>query len=406
MKGKGTICIAGKNSIAVAGLYFIYEQFRENYNIVVLPDDKDSGLDEWQPSLKKHATLLGLNLVSLSDVYEVEDLCFISLEYFKLIKPEKFKDARLYNIHFSLLPAYKGMYTSAHPILNGEKRSGCTIHHIDEGIDTGSIITQISFPMKKDIYCKELYEKYLLNGQKLVEKTIGNIIEDNYDAIPQSSEGHSYYSKNSINYSDLKIKFDSTTTSDVVRQINAFTFRDFQLPFIEGHHVFGVSETDLVSSQSPGTITYEDDYTIHLSTEERDVIVEKDTFDQFLEAVESENVLNIKRLVKQNPRLLKESNNQGWSGLIIAAYNGLESSLATLIECGADINKTNPKGTTPLMYATEHAINSGNTNGMEMLLEQGANPRVKDILRRDIYSYLDKQKPFFSMIQKILSRAD
>ena len=103
--------------------------------------------------------------------------------------------------------------------------------------------------MKKDIYCKELYEKYLLNGQKLVEKTIGNIIEDNYDAIPQSSEGHSYYSKKSINYSDLKIKFDSTTTSDVVRQINAFTFRDFQLPFIEGHHVFGVSETDLVSSQ-------------------------------------------------------------------------------------------------------------------------------------------------------------
>ena len=58
------------------------------------------------------------------------------------------------------------------------------------------------------------------------------------------------------------------------------------------------------------------------------------------------------------------------------------------------------------MYATEHAINSGNTNGMEILLEQGANPRVKDILRRDIYSYLDKQKPFFSMIQKILSRAD
>tara|TARA_B100000035_G_scaffold303283_1_gene301727 strand:+ start:312 stop:629 length:318 start_codon:yes stop_codon:yes gene_type:complete len=105
MKGKGTICIAGKNSIAVAGLYFIYEQFREHYNIVVLPDVKDSGIDKWQPSLKKHAALLGLNLVSLSDVYEVEDLCFISLEYFELIKPEKFKDARLYNIHFSLLPA-------------------------------------------------------------------------------------------------------------------------------------------------------------------------------------------------------------------------------------------------------------------------------------------------------------
>ena len=82
-----------------------------------------------------------------------------------------------------------------------------------------------------------------------------------------------------------------------MRQINAFTFRDFQLPFIEGHHVWSL-ETDLVSNNL-GSITYEDDYTIHLSTEERDVIVEKDTFDQFLEAVESENVLNIKRLVNK-----------------------------------------------------------------------------------------------------------
>lgn len=404
MKGKGTICIAGKNSIAVAGLYFIYEQFREHYNIVVLPDDKDSGLDEWQPSLKKHATLLGLNLVSLSDVYEVEDLCFISLEYFKLIKPEKFKDARLYNIHFSLLPAYKGMYTSAHPILNGEKRSGCTIHRIDEGIDTGSIIAQISFPMKKDIYCKELYEKYLLNGQKLVEKTIGNIIEDNYDAIPQSLEGHSYYSKSSIDYANLKIKFESSNTIDVVRQFNAYTFRDFQLPRIGKSHIFGISETDITSSQPSGTIVDEDDYTIRLATEERDVLAEKDTFYEFLEAIESENVNEIKKLAVQNPRLLKESNSQSWTGLIIAAYKGLNSSLAALIECGADINKSNSKGTTPLMYAKEHAISYGNFKGLEILLEQGPDLFAKDIFRRDIFSYLDKEKPFFSEVQKIISK--
>lgn len=403
MSNKGTICIAGKNSIAVAGLSYIYEKFHKRYNILVLPDDKDNGLDKWQPSLKKHAISLGLKIVSLSETYEISNLCFISLEYFKLINPKKFKKARLYNIHFSLLPAYKGMYTSAHPILNGERWSGCTFHRIDEGIDTGDVISKISFPLQNDIYSKELYEMYLKYGQKLVEKTIGDIIEDTYDSKPQSSEGHSYYSKSSIDYENLKIKFDSKSTLDVLRQFNAYTFRDFQLPMIEKNHIFGISETDINSSKPPGTIVDEDDYTIRLSTEERDLIAKKDTFYQFLQAVESENVNTIRKLAVQNPRLLKESNSQGWTGLIVAAYKGLDSSLQTLIECGADINKTNSKGTSPLMYAKEHAINLGNFKGLEILLEQGADLFTKDIFRRDIFSYLDKKKPFFSKVQKIIS---
>ena len=403
MSNKGTICVAGKNSIAVAGLSYIYEKFHKKYNILVLPDDKDDGMDKWQPSLKKYAISLGLKVVSLSDVYEINNLCFISLEYFKLINPEKFKKARLYNIHFSLLPAYRGMYTSAHPILNGERWSGCTFHRIDEGIDTGDIIAQISFPLQNDIYCKQLYEKYLSYGHKLVEKTIADIIEDTYDSKPQSSEGHSYYSKSSIDYANLKIKFDSKTTIDVMRQFNAYTFRDFQLPIIEKNHVFGISETDFNSNKPPGTIVDEDDYTIRLATEERDVIAEKDTFFKFLEAIESENITIIRKLAAQNPRLLLESNSQGWTGLIIAAYKGLDSSLATLIECGADINKTNSKGTSPLMFAKEHAINFGNFKGLEILLEQGADLFAKDIFRRDIFSYLDKEKPFFVKVQKIIS---
>lgn len=71
-----------------------------------------------------------------------DDLIFISLEFDKIVNPDLFKDARLYNIHFSLLPSYKGMYTSAIPILNGEEMVGVTFHEIDKGIDTGNIIAQ------------------------------------------------------------------------------------------------------------------------------------------------------------------------------------------------------------------------------------------------------------------------
>ena len=58
----------------------------------------------------------------------------------EIIKTKNFKSNKLFNLHFSLLPSYKGMHTSAFPILNGEKYSGVTIHKIDNGIDTGDII--------------------------------------------------------------------------------------------------------------------------------------------------------------------------------------------------------------------------------------------------------------------------
>lgn len=59
--------------------------------------------------------------ITLEQAYEIENLIFISCEFDQLIKPEKFNSPFLYNIHFSLLPAYKGMYTSALPLYNGEK---------------------------------------------------------------------------------------------------------------------------------------------------------------------------------------------------------------------------------------------------------------------------------------------
>ena len=42
------------------------------------------------------------------------------------------------------------MYTSYWPIKNGEKKSGVTLHKIDSGIDTGDIISQLSFDIDED----------------------------------------------------------------------------------------------------------------------------------------------------------------------------------------------------------------------------------------------------------------
>lgn len=49
---------------------------------------------------------------------------------------------RLLNIHPSLLPAFPGLHAHEQAIAYGAKVSGCTIHFVDEGVDTGPIIMQ------------------------------------------------------------------------------------------------------------------------------------------------------------------------------------------------------------------------------------------------------------------------
>ena len=62
---------------------------------------------------------------------------FLSLEFDQIIRPQKFADARLYNIHFSLYHIIGEMYTAVLPILYGETRSGVTLHRIDRGLIRG-----------------------------------------------------------------------------------------------------------------------------------------------------------------------------------------------------------------------------------------------------------------------------
>ena len=69
----------------------------------------------------------------------------IALAGFMQILPPPFIRAfagRIVNIHPSLLPAWPGLDTHARVLAAGETRHGCSVHLVDEGVDTGSVIAQ------------------------------------------------------------------------------------------------------------------------------------------------------------------------------------------------------------------------------------------------------------------------
>lgn len=232
------ICIAGKNNIAVSSLKYILNEMKIDKNkIIVLPNKNDSYVDGWQLSLAKFAKDSGIRICNLNDLYNIEDLVLISLEYDRIINTRYFKSKCLYNIHFSLLPKYKGMYTSAHVLLNGEKETGVTLHRIDDGVDTGDIIDQLKFSIDINDTCRDVYFKYLDYGYLIFKKNIKSILENNFISMPQSNINSTYYSKNSIDYNNLNIDFNKTSF-EIHNQIRAYIFEEFQLPEINGRKIY------------------------------------------------------------------------------------------------------------------------------------------------------------------------
>lgn len=66
---------------------------------------------------------------------------------------------RLINIHPSLLPKYPGLHVQKKALEAGESRSGCTVHFVDEGVDTGAIIFQSSVAITEDDTEESLTQK-------------------------------------------------------------------------------------------------------------------------------------------------------------------------------------------------------------------------------------------------------
>ncbi|MFD3275480.1 formyltransferase family protein [Aquirufa echingensis] len=379
------ICIAGKNSIAIHILDYVLNKY-SNCRIIACINRTDNFKNNWQLSFAKHCKDKSIEIVKLENIYEIENLYFISLEFDKLIDVKKFKTKNLFNIHFSYLPAYKGMFTSALPILHNMQETGVTLHLIDNGIDTGDIIAQKSFSINKDFNCRDLYVEYLSQGKNLVIENIDNLLNNSFNTKRQPTLNSSYFSKKSIDFNNLKIDLNSTA-DQILNQIRAFSFREYQLPMVYGYLIYKAITLDSKSMSKPGTILRNDFDSLIVSTIDYDIKLLKDLLDEVLTAAKNGEINKV--IIIQNLGFditLKDEN--GWDILIIASFNGKFKLVKWIIDNKiVDINSQNYKGTSVIMYAMTYAFNSGDKSIMNYLIEKGANLYLVDNKNLDIFHY-------------------
>ncbi len=107
---------------------------------------------------------------------------FIFLAGFMKILSKKFIQNfkyKIINIHPSLLPKYKGLNTHERAIKNRDKYSGCTVHFVNEKLDSGKIILQKKVRIFKYDDAIKLSKRILIEENKLypraIHKTISKI---------------------------------------------------------------------------------------------------------------------------------------------------------------------------------------------------------------------------------------
>jgi methionyl-tRNA formyltransferase len=384
-----TICIAGKNNIAINIARYIRGSLPQ-YEIIAVCNATDEGKNNFQRSFKAFCQSENIRMVQLNEVYDHQDLLFLSLEFDKIIKPYKFKTNNLFNIHFSLLPAYKGMYTSALPILNNEKYSGATLHKIDSGIDTGDIIAQRKFEIGADTSGQELYLMYIEHGTQLIIDNLQHLLDGTFINTRQPSTNASYYSKNSLDYSNLKIDFNKTA-QEIHNQIRAYSFPAYQLPVVNNISVY---KSEIMSDKSmykAGTILNQDDFTLIMASVDYYIKLYKDRREDLLQAAANGKSEVIEHFIDNNYPLFQK-NKLGWDSLIVAAYNGQYELAKLLIEkYGGDINTNNNNLTTLVMYAMTYASKTDDLQLLNYLLQKRQiNLSAKDAFNKDIYYYAKK----------------
>lgn len=146
-------------------------------------------------------TVQASSFLSLLDDLQPDLIVVASLG--EILKKPFLGGRTVWNVHMGLLPDYKGPLTNFWLIKEGSDHFGCTIHQIDEGIDTGPILKRVEKDFTGQVHAFEFIQaNYLMAAEALVQ-TIGEWEAGYTRPIPQVPGEGSYYPK--FKHGDLKL---------------------------------------------------------------------------------------------------------------------------------------------------------------------------------------------------------
>lgn len=139
---------------------------------------------------------------------------------------EKFKD-NIINIHFSLLPKYRGANPVQAAILNGDTKTGITFTQVVYELDAGDIIAQFPVPLKGNETSGELYSMLFAIASQKITQVITDYQQKKITPMPQDPTKATYFFSKSHPKSTFIYKEDAKLNWQDSAEINERKVRAF-----------------------------------------------------------------------------------------------------------------------------------------------------------------------------------
>ena len=126
------------------------------------------------------------------------------------------------NIHASLLPKYRGAAPINWAIINGEKETGVTIMQMNEGVDTGDMLSHVVVPIAPKETAESLFDKLAKAGAKLIVETLPKLEAGEIIPVPQDESQSSHVKMMNKSLGKIDWNQDAVVIERLVRGLNSW----------------------------------------------------------------------------------------------------------------------------------------------------------------------------------------
>lgn len=186
--------------------------------VVSAPDRRRSRRGEPTPTPVKAAALeLGLSVTDdLGDVVVAAEggaTLGVVVAYGQILRRPLLEALPMINLHFSLLPRWRGAAPVERALLAGDDATGVAVMGVEEGLDTGPVYAEVTVPIQPTSTVAGLRAELSTRGAELLVDTLADGLAD-----PRPQSGTPTYAKKITN-ADLELRFDEANAAQLERQV-------------------------------------------------------------------------------------------------------------------------------------------------------------------------------------------
>jgi len=161
----------------LSGLIKIEKVISDQPNAGVLNRAEQAGIATSTLPMKDFANRSEWNQGLINEVAKSKPWLVVSAGFMRILSPDFVNRFRTINTHPALLPAFPGAHAVADALAAGVSVTGATVHFVDEGVDTGQIINQVSVQVHKGDTQAQLHERIKIEERKILVQTIEELVK-------------------------------------------------------------------------------------------------------------------------------------------------------------------------------------------------------------------------------------